>query len=584
MAEINQHLQIAYYHFILEDPILSMNMEPEFFDAKTIQMAFDVAKKYVVKYHKAPTAEEMKELVRLYNREEQLTPDWIDALYAQKASLANYDKDWLYDAIEDWATIKAMERAIEAAAAYLKLNRDTAKEGNAKEIIEHIKAMFNQSCSIDFGSELDHGSDFWNAESHKQKRLVRRSTGFSFLDFCLNGGWFDGCLACFVGAPKIGKSLWMQNLCARSVLMGENSVYVSLELQEELVIARMGTNIFNIPSVQYTAEADDTIAFSEKIKSYRKGCFIQPGELLVKEFPTSTLSVIELETFLLKEEELRSRPGAPFKFKNVFVDYLNIMRNYRNPNTENTYMKIKQIAEDLRAMGGKNKWCIITATQTNRSQFDSNDISANQVSESSALGATVDVMWGIIADPLMMAQGKYYLKCLYDRVSPQQNKKKLYDCNFNYLRLTEDTTEGIIDAVDMYGNVQGNDKFIKGNPHKGGFNQTKQQFEPGSPVAEGIPENRVAPSPPAAPAVDVVSGYTQPVQQAPTYQQPVTQPAQPAYVAPQPAQPAAQPLQPLAAPGMVIGGPTQPVAVQPYQQFFMASQGPMIDTRYVGVM
>ena len=53
-----------------------------------------------------------------------------------------------------------------------------------------------------------------------------------------------------------------------------------------------------------------------------------------------------------------------------------------------------------------------------------------QIAESAGLGATVDAMFGIIADPLMLAQGKYYLKCLYDRVSPQANKKKLFDCDF----------------------------------------------------------------------------------------------------------------------------------------------------------
>ena len=465
--------------------MLTMSFEPEFFEIKTIRTAFELAKNYVIKYHKCPTKDEIKELSHLYDKDEILTPDVIESLYSQKAALASYDSDWLYDQVKDWAMLKAMERSIEEAAAYLKLNGDSANNNgvSVKDTVEHIKTMFNRSCVIEFNGEMDHGSDFWNAESHKQKRLVRRSTGFPFLDFCLNGGWFDGCLACFVGAPKVGKSLWMQNLCAQSVKMGENSVYITLELQEELVTARIGSNMFSVPSLEYTAESDDVVAFSEKIKNYRSGCFIKPGELLIKEFPTSTLSVIELEAFILKEEELRSTPDAPFKFKNVFVDYLNIMRNYRNPNTENTYMKIKQIAEDLRAMGSKNKWCIITATQTNRTQFDSNDINASQVSESSALGATVDVMWGIISDPLMMAQGKYYLKCIYDRVSPQANKKKLYDCNFNFLRLTEDVTEGIIDAVDMYGNVQGGDKFIKGNPNKGGFKKT-QTFESGVPKIE----------------------------------------------------------------------------------------------------
>jgi hypothetical protein len=153
------------------------------------------------------------------------------------------------------------------------------------------------------------------------------------------------------------------------------------------------------------------------------------------------------------------------------------MKNYRNPNSENTYMKIKQIAEDLRAMGKKNGWCIITATQTNRSQFDTNDINASQISESAGLGATVDAMFGIIADALMLAQGKYYLKCIYDRVSPQANKKKLFDCNFNFLRISEDITEGIIDTA-LISPVDSSNKFIRGAAKQ--RSKIDQKFAPGA--------------------------------------------------------------------------------------------------------
>ena len=48
----------------------------------------------------------------------------------------------------------------------------------------------------------------------------------------------------------------------------------------------------------------------------------------------------------------------------MIIDYINIMKNWRNPNSENTYMKIKQIAEDLRAAAQRNDWSIVTATQT----------------------------------------------------------------------------------------------------------------------------------------------------------------------------------------------------------------------------
>jgi archaellum biogenesis ATPase FlaH len=265
--------------------------------------------------------------------------------------------------------------------------------------------MFNQSCVLNFDDNGDTGSDFWDAESHKQKKLKRSPSGYDFIDHCLNGGYFSGALICFAGAPKTGKSLWMQNLCAKSVDKGENNAYVTLELPEEMVIERIGSNLFSIPSLEYSKYSNDTVEFKEKINRYRKSRLTPPGSLVVKEFPTSTLSVIELEAYLLKKEEELSTPDKPFKFKNIFIDYINIMKNYRNPNSENTYMKIKQLAEDLRAMGAKNGWCIITATQTNRSQFESNDMTQAQIAESAGLGATVDALFGIIADALMLAQG-----------------------------------------------------------------------------------------------------------------------------------------------------------------------------------
>ena len=480
----NTFIQNVYYHYILSNPSLVLRFEPDFFTAKPVQYAFRLAKDYAVKYHQAPSAEQLKQLVLENNMQDILQDDVIDVLYSQKQMLSNYTDDWLYDETTNWAILENVRKSIVDAAAYLKLNQDEMESGNAKQIVEHIKTMFNKSCILEFDEELDTGADFWDAENHKQKKLKRSETGYRFIDFCLNGGYFPGALICFAGAPKTGKSLWMQNLCVKSVEKGENNAYISLELPEEMVISRMGSNIFSIPSLEYNKYTEDTIAFKEKINRYKKSQLIKPGALVVKDFPTSTLSVIELESYLLSKEEELSTEGHPFKFKNIFIDYLNIMRNYRNPNSENTYMKIKQIAEDLRAMGKKNDWCIITATQTNRSQFDTNDITAGQISESAGLGATVDAMFGIIADALMLAQGKYYLKCIYDRVSPQANKKKLFDCNFTYLRIAEDETEGIIDT-SLISPVESSNKFIVSAAKN--RNKIEQTFTPGEPEKPSEP-------------------------------------------------------------------------------------------------
>ena len=444
---INQFIQNIFYHYILSEPSLALKMEPDFFDSKNLQIAFALAKDYVIKYHTAPSAEQMKQLTRVDGKDEILTDDIIDILYASQSSTGGYTKEWLYDNATSWAQWKNFLNSLRSTIAYVKLNQDNVSVENVKEIMEHAKGAFNKSCIIDFEDSSDTGSDFWDAKSHKQVQLVRSSTGYSFIDLCLKGGYFPGCLICFVGAPKSGKSLWLQNLCAASVKHGENNAYISLELPEEMIHNRIGANMFCIPAMDYEKYAADEVEMRDRMIAFKRSCLIPPGKLIVKTFPTSTMSVIDLESYLLAKEEELSTETVKFKFKNIFVDYINIMKNYRNPNTENTYMKIKQIAEDLKAMGLKNGWAIITATQTTRSQYDTTDMSANQVSESAGLGATVDAMFGIIADAIMKARGQYFLKCIFDRVAPYDNMRKLFILEKEYLRIIEDMSAPIEDVL-----------------------------------------------------------------------------------------------------------------------------------------
>ena len=446
---MNQFIQIVFYHYILSEPTLALKVEGNFFDAKNLQICFQVAKDYVVKYHTPPTSVQLKELLNTAGRLEEVGSDTVDVIYSSQNSVNEFTPDWLYDNSTAWAQWKNFINALKNTLAYVKLNQDNVSVENVKEIMERAKGLFNKNSIIEFNDDESNGSDFWNAETHKQKQLIRSATGYDFIDLCMKGGTFPGCLVCFVGAPKVGKSLWMQNLTAAAVRKGENCAYISLELPEEMITNRIGANMFSIPALDYEKYAEDTTAMSERMRSYRRSCLLPPGQLVIKSFPTSTMSVLDLESWLLSKEEELSTETTKFKFKNVYVDYINIMKNYRNPNSENTYMKIKQLAEDLKAIGIKHKWAIITATQTTRSQYDTNDMSASQVSESVGLGATVDVMFGIIADSLMKAQGRYYLKCLYDRVAPEDNKRKLFILDKMYLRITEDPNSQIEEVTTI---------------------------------------------------------------------------------------------------------------------------------------
>ena len=134
------------------------------------------------------------------------------------------------------------------------------------------------------------------------------------------------------------------------------------------------------------------------------------------------------------------------KFKLVVVDYIGIMRNWRNPNTENLYMKIKQIAEDLRAMAMRNDWTVLTGSQFNRAGTDVSDVRLEHIAESAALIHTVDALIGIIQDEIMYRNSEYYYKALALRESANKNAKKRFTVSFDYMRIMEDMNAEIIEG------------------------------------------------------------------------------------------------------------------------------------------
>jgi hypothetical protein len=236
-------------------------------------------------------------------------------------------------------------------------------------------------------------------------------------------------------------TLWLGNLAAQAVKTGHNVAVITLEMNDRKYVKRLGANLLGIPVNEYQTVAEDEQKIKKRIQSMTYENLKVPGKLFVKEFPTSQASVLDLEKYLRKVEEQNG-----FKFKIVIVDYINILKNWRNPNSENTYMKIKQIAEDLRGVAMSNEWSILTATQTKQTDFDATDLSINSAAESSGLVATVDGLFGIIQDPLMYANREYKLKLIANRDDGYKNAYKMFNVDYSYMRIVENSvpmhTEG----------------------------------------------------------------------------------------------------------------------------------------------
>ena len=355
---ISDYEQMVCYHYSLTDYQLCLKIDPKFFTFGGGKLAkcFELAKEYLTKYKTAPSEQDVVDMAKMRNLDDQLTENFIHTVYLSKDSYKESDPKWLYDRTTSWAKWQNTISHVIDTATYLRQVEDHLTLDSIDEKLERARSMLNTGLVLDFSDSENKGKHLWCAADHKQEKMKRRSTGYSFIDFCLGGGYWDGSLVVFVGQPKVGKSNFLCNLSAKSVTSGYNVAYISCELPEEMILSRIGSNMFGIPIASYDETAADEMVMSKRISQFRSRSVVQPGELYVKSYGTSTLTTVMLESDLLAEEERMSMElGRPFHFDVVYIDYINIMSNWRNPNSENTYMKIKQLAEDVKAVLSRAK-------------------------------------------------------------------------------------------------------------------------------------------------------------------------------------------------------------------------------------
>jgi len=429
----NSYQEKIFFRYLIDTKDFINYVKPEFFESKELQKLYKICLEFILKFNQSPSIEQIFELVK----SKKIDIDYETLKIFLDIDINNYDEDWLKETFEAWVEYKNLDVSVKSLIEYLKSTKINTE--NVKDVVLTAKNIILEGNNIDFN--FDEGLDFFNPESHIQPVEDFFSTGYPYMDLC--GGFATKSLIVLMAPPKVGKSWWLANLCANSIRLGYNTALISLEMRDRKVIKRLGANLLNIEIKKY----NDVSKNSEKIKKLLNDIRAtnqlyynnEMGHLWVKEYPTSSASVIDIENYLKKIEN-----NKKIKFKIVIIDYLNIIKNYRNPNSENLYMKIKQISEDLRAMAVRNNWCVLSATQVNRSGFDSSDLTMNNISESSALMHTVDQLYAIIQDPYMHANNKYLLKLVANRDEGMKNSKKEFLVDYNFGRITENMNTDII--------------------------------------------------------------------------------------------------------------------------------------------
>ena len=255
-------------------------------------------------------------------------------------------------------------------------------------------------------------------------------------------------------------SIFLCNDAVNFVKAGKNVVFITCEMSAKKVIKRMGANMLDINIDIYDRQSRDVDYISKRLTEARQRFVVPPGRLFIREYPTSCCTTIDVENYIKQIQEING-----FKVDVVVIDYINIMSNYRSRNSDDMYIKIKQISEDLRAIAVRQECLVLTATQTNRGAFDTPDVTMSNIAESAGLIHTADTMFGIIQDADMRIENRYLIKILKIRDGEGKNNKMEMHIEYKKMKITEtgriykeDNNEPIDldDAIKMFKNPSAN--------------------------------------------------------------------------------------------------------------------------------
>jgi len=409
--------------FAMENPNYLENVKRGFFSIKEIDVLGAITKAYYDRYKQIPTKEQL--WMMAMQKEVDIKEDFYDKIFEKP--LSKYDIDWVKNTAESWILWKNLDSSLTDTLEYVSTQKVTPD--NVGTIVNTVKDLIVKRNSVSFDDDL--GLDFFSAADHELGKDETITTNYNFMDKLI-GGYGKQSLNVYVAPPNAGKSLIMCHDAAEYLKKGKNVLYITLEMSPKKIFKRVGSKVFGIPISEYDQKSRNREFMESKIKKLKSESLFGLGQFRAKEYPSASATPEDIEAYVQKVEETTG-----IKFDVLIIDYINILRDRRNPNTENTYLKIKNISEDLRALAQRQDLVIITATQTNRSGIDSSEVTMSSIAESAGLSHTADNIIAIIQTPDMNLDRIYWLKLLKVRDGAGKHTKCKFNIDYEFMTLSE---------------------------------------------------------------------------------------------------------------------------------------------------
>ena len=359
LSEYGHGFQVKVLAAMFTDRIflqqISDIIQPEYFESESNSWILDVILTHFREYKTPPSKDVLKVKIT------ELTDEGAGAvlktaILEQLKDVFRYmdadDLSFVKNEILNFCKNQEIKRAIMESVSLL-------KQGSYDQIKTKIDTAMKAGADTNIG--LDYKKDI--ARRYNQAARHCTGTGWDVIDDLMDGGLAHGELGVVMAPAGIGKSWLLINIGANALKAGKTVLHYTLELNEDYVGQRydsviMGINAQNLKNYQTEIqERMDTLS----------------GNLIVKYYPTKSVSVIGLKAHLEKTIMLGQKPDV------VIVDYADLLKiNAKKDKHE----ALEELYEELRGMAGEYSIPVWTASQAGRSALEEDVIEADKIASS----------------------------------------------------------------------------------------------------------------------------------------------------------------------------------------------------------
>jgi replicative DNA helicase len=424
-------------------------IKPDYFEGIYRQL-FKELGRFVGKYNKLPNAEafkiELDQSDKFNNEQYQHAIEILPNLFSDE----KVDEKWLLDTTEKWCQDRAIYNAIMESISIIDGKHDHLTKNALPDLLQKALAVsFDTNIGHDYIENVEQRYDFY----HEQEERI--PFDLDYFNRITKGGLPNKTLNIALAGTGVGKSLFMCHVAASALMQGRNVLYITMEMAEERIAERIDANLLNVPidQLELLSKTMLTDRVSDLADRTR-------GKLIIKEYPTGSAHAAHFRA-LLNELKLKKN----FIPEIIFIDYLNICASSRMKGMGgaiNSYSYIKAIAEELRGLAVEFDVPIVSATQTTRSGYGNSDPGLEDTSESFGLPATADLMFALISNEELQAQGQIMVKQLKNRYNdPTMYKRFVVDIDRSRMKLSDavNATKDVMDDSPAFDKSEVNDRF-----------------------------------------------------------------------------------------------------------------------------